>query len=202
MDQKPLKIPHTPALEATFLKSASAMKDLPLDGKPEHCFIGRSNVGKSSLLNTLIGRKDLARVSSRPGKTQTLNYFEVQQGFYLVDVPGLGYAKTPKGLRLDWAKLIERYLNERETLQTVFHLIDARHPPMEVDHVVMDFIKGLPVLYVVVLTKWDKLTQKDKHQRMKDVHHALAEHRLEVQIVLTSSAKGLGRKELITILTN
>ncbi|HCR48911.1 MAG TPA: ribosome biogenesis GTP-binding protein YihA/YsxC [Rhodothermales bacterium] len=186
-------------LEVQFVKSASGWKDLPEDGLAEFAFIGRSNVGKSSLINMLLGRRGLAHTSGTPGKTQTLNYYVVNQSYYLVDLPGFGYARTSKTNRLSWGKLITRYLNQRENLQTVFHLIDSRHPPTDLDQEVMEFMKGLPVLYVVVLTKMDKLNQKERHATRREIERVLLEKSLEVQIVESSSVKKIGRQAILNL---
>ncbi|MBL7978583.1 MAG: YihA family ribosome biogenesis GTP-binding protein [Bacteroidetes Order II. Incertae sedis bacterium] len=186
-------------LEVQFVKSASGWNDLPEDGLAEFAFMGRSNVGKSSLINMLLGRRGLAHTSGTPGKTQTLNYYMVNQSYYLVDLPGFGYARTSKTNRLSWGKLITRYLNQRENLQTVFHLIDSRHPPTDLDQEVMEFMKGLPVLYVVVLTKMDKLNQKERHATRREIDRVLVEKALEVQIIESSSVKKIGREAILNL---
>lgn len=191
--------PQNAPLEVKFIKSASGWKDLPEDGLSEYAFIGRSNVGKSSLINMLAERKGLAHTSGTPGKTQTLNFYLVNRAFYFVDLPGFGYARTSKTNRLSWGKLISRYLNERENLQTVFHLIDSRHAPTELDQEVMDFMKGLPILYVVILTKFDKLNQKERHSTRRMLDQVLSEKGLEVHILETSAVKRIGRREILSL---
>src|SRR5436309_2308303 len=118
---------------AVFSRSAVKLEDCPSDGLPEIAVTGRSNVGKSSLINSLAGRKQIARVSGTPGKTQVLNYFKINDSFYLVDMPGYGYAKRSKSERASWAKMIELYLTNRESLRAVGVLVDSRHDLMESD---------------------------------------------------------------------
>lgn len=145
-----------------FLKSVAAIEQLPRDNKPEIAVIGRSNVGKSSLINRLVGQRQLARTSNTPGRTQLLNYFTLDERAYLVDMPGYGYAKAPKALILEWTRLIEAYLRERRSLKRVFLLIDARHGIKDSDEKAMSFLEGFAVSYQPVLTKLDKLGPKDQ----------------------------------------
>lgn len=188
--------------KAVFLKSASRWIDLPTDGKPETAFIGRSNVGKSSLINMLVERKALAHTSSTPGKTQTLNFYTLNEVFYLVDLPGFGYARTSKTNRFQWAKLIEQYLNEREELRLVFHLIDSRFPPTDLDCHVLEWMKGKPLAYIILLTKTDKLNQKEKHHAKVGVQKVLDELQWEVPIIMTSSEKRIGKREIWDYINN
>jgi GTP-binding protein len=144
----------------------------------------------------LVGRKALAHISSTPGKTQTLNYYTINDKMYLVDLPGFGYARTSKTNRLQWAKLIERYLSERKELQTVFHLVDSRHPPTDLDIQVFEWMKSQPVAYIVVLTKTDKLNQKEKHQAQVNIEQVLKELQWEVPMILSSAEKRWGKDTL------
>src|SRR5690625_806712 len=125
-----------------FVLGASGMKHLPPPERPEIAFVGRSNVGKSSLINMILGRRNLARTSRQPGKTRELNYYLVNESFFLVDLPGFGYAKTAKTQRRAWLELIQRYLSERESLRLLVHVVDARHEPMEIDRDIMDAMRG------------------------------------------------------------
>jgi len=185
-----------------FIKSAPAWGDLPDDGRIEIAFVGRSNVGKSSLLNYLVGRRAIAKTSQTPGKTTALNYYLVNAeqdepgGFYLVDLPGYGYAKTAKTQRAKWQQLIGRFVTEREPLAVVFLLIDSRHPPTRMDEELLALLSGGPVPYVIVLTKADKLSRNQQQNRLRDLKAYLAEHGLDLPIVLTSAEKKDGADEL------
>lgn len=176
----------------TFLLSAARWDDLPAEPRPEVAFVGRSNVGKSSLLNALVGRRALAKVSQTPGKTRTFNYFEAAAGrFFLVDVPGFGYAKVSQVERDRWAKLIGRYAMEREGLRLLLHLVDSRHPPTALDRAVMASVR--PERYALVLTKADKLSGNGRAVALKTAKAVLAEHGLShAPLVVTSSETGMG----------
>ncbi|MCH7638805.1 MAG: YihA family ribosome biogenesis GTP-binding protein [Bacteroidetes bacterium] len=181
-----------------FIRSAPNWAVLPKDRKAEIAFAGRSNVGKSSLLNALIGRKNLARTSSTPGKTQALNYYLVNgsAGFYLVDLPGFGYAKVSKKQRAEWQRLIGRYVTEREELRIIFHLIDSRHEPTRLDDELIEILRGSPVPRVILLTKSDKLPKNQQRIRVAQVQKHLAGVGVEVPVVLTSAEKKTGMDEV------
>ena len=181
-----------------FIRSAPNWAVLPKDRKAEIAFAGRSNVGKSSLLNALIGRKNLARTSSTPGKTQALNYYLVNgpAGFYLVDLPGFGYAKVSKTQRAAWQRLIGRYVTEREELRIIFHLIDSRHEPTRIDGELIEIMRGSPVPRVILLTKSDKLPKNQQRIRVAQVQKHLAGVGVEVPVVLTSAKKKTGMDEV------
>jgi GTP-binding protein len=167
---------------------------------PQIAFSGRSNVGKSSLINTVLGRtrSKLARVSATPGKTQALNYYRVNDSFFLVDLPGYGYARVPPALRDAWRKLIEWYLGDSGQVRGVVHLVDARRTPTEHDVDMMRYLAGLEVPALVVLTKLDKLK---KSEREKAVARALADLALdEDQLVPFSARTGEGRDALLAAL--
>lgn len=183
-------------MQVEFVKGSTRLDQLPQDRRPEVAFIGRSNVGKSSLLNKLVGRKALARVSRTPGKTQELNSYLVENTFYIVDVPGLGYAKVSKTQRERWARLIERYLNERESLRLVCHLVDSRHPPTALDKDIMAWMRGSHSAYLVALTKGDKLSGNGRAKSRREVEKTLTKMGLEVPIVVTSAETGLGKQDL------
>lgn len=176
----------------TFLLSAARWDDLPAEPRPEVAFVGRSNVGKSSLLNALVGRRALAKVSQTPGKTRTFNYFDAAGGrFFLVDVPGFGYAKVSQVERDRWATLIGRYAMERESLRLLLHLVDSRHPPTALDRAVMASVR--PERYALVLTKADKLSGNGRVVALKAAKAALADHGLShAPLVVTSSETGMG----------
>jgi GTP-binding protein len=183
--------------DVQFVKGASRWQHLPEEGVPEVAFVGRSNVGKSSLLNMLVGRTSMARTSGTPGKTQEFNYYLINHALYFVDLPGYGYAKIPKKERARWGEFIGRYLTEREPLRVVFHLIDSRHPPTALDMDVMSVMRGSPVPYVIVLTKTDKLSGNQRAQSKAVVEKVLKKAAMEVPFVMTSAKDKRGRKELL-----
>ncbi len=193
-----------------FIRSAAKWEQLPDDGRVELAFVGRSNVGKSSLLNYLIGRKALAHTSNTPGKTATLNYYLVnakqgQGGFYLVDLPGYGYAKVAKTQRAKWMQLIGRYVTERQPLGVVFHLIDSRHPPTKLDEELLDLLRGGPTPYIILLTKADKLGKNQQRSRVAQLKKRLKGMGLDLPVVLTSAEKKQGADEVwkwVELLTN
>ncbi len=183
---------------AEFVKGCVDWDQLPDDGRPEVAFIGRSNVGKSSLLNALLKRKQIAYTSKKPGKTRELNYFLVDGDVYFVDLPGYGFAKVPTHVRKKWAGLIERYLTERPPLAGVVHLIDSRHPPMANDEDLIDFMRGSGVPYLIALTKSDKLSGNQRTNRVRRVNEQLADVGLSVPVILTSAQDKRGIRELRT----
>jgi len=179
--------------KVAFLKSASAMGDLPNTDKYEIAFAGRSNVGKSSLLNALAGVKRLAKVSNTPGRTQLINYFSVDDEFYLVDLPGYGYAKASKDRIAVWNKFVNRYLKERNNLRLVLLLIDSRHGVKDTDRTTMAMLDSAGVSYQIVLTKLDKLRPSETPK----IGVEFADHpALQTEIIQTSSEKGKGIEEL------
>ena len=180
-----------------FIKGATRWEHLPTDGLPEVAFVGRSNVGKSSLLNMLAGRTKLARTSGTPGKTQEFNYYKVNGRLYFVDLPGYGYAKIARTQRRRWGRFIGRYLTERAALRVVFHLIDSRHPPTELDHDVIDLMRGGDVPYVLVLTKTDKLSGNGRARSRAALEQVLARKAMEAPVILTSATKKQGREALL-----
>ncbi len=141
---------------------------LPQNDKPEFAFAGKSNVGKSSLINGLMNRKHLARVSQEPGKTQTINYYNINDEFYLVDLPGYGFAKVPESVKAKWGKMIENYLNKSRMLKQVFLLIDIRHEPSGNDKMMYDWIVASGAVPIIIATKSDKIknSQIEKHLNM------------------------------------
>ena len=171
----------------------------PEDNKPEFLLVGRSNVGKSSFINSVIGRKDLARTSATPGKTQTLNFYLVNNEFYLVDVPGYGYAAVDKDTQMKFGSMIEEYLINRENLKRVFLLIDFRHKPTEDDLLMFNFIKFYKLDVTIVATKYDKVKQSEKvkQERLLNDSFELGEND---DIVYFSSVTKKGREEIYGIL--
>lgn len=182
--------------DVTFALAAPNWGALPPEDRPEVAFIGRSNVGKSSLLNALVERKALARTSGTPGKTRAFNFYRLGDAAYLVDLPGYGYAKVSKTERDHWARLIERYVSERQALRLVLHLVDSRHDPTALDRTVIEAMKGSPVPYVVVLTKGDKISGNERPKRLKAMREALSDAGREASIIVTSAETGRGLDEV------
>ncbi|MEL0437683.1 ribosome biogenesis GTP-binding protein YihA/YsxC [Phycobacter sp. K97] len=187
--------------QSEFLKGVVAMTGLPEADRVEVCFAGRSNVGKSSLINALTGTKGLARASNTPGRTQEINYFTQGPELYLVDLPGYGYANAPLAVVEKWQKLLKRYLSGRQTLRRAFVLIDSRHGIKKVDEEIMALLDSAAVTFQCVMTKADKVKAKDLDKVLEQVRGALSKHPAAYpEIVLTSSEKGDGIATLRTII--
>ncbi len=189
------------AIKAEFVGSYMRTDKCPTDGKPEYVFIGRSNVGKSSLINMLCQQKDLAKTSKTPGKTQTMNYFRIDDAWYLVDMPGYGYARISRTMREEWERMIWYYLTKRETLQYVFILVDAMVPPQQND---LDFINKLgenSIPFVIVFTKTDRIKADDRKRNIELFNEKLLENweTLPPQYV-TSSERKVGRIEILSFI--
>ncbi|MEL6645176.1 MAG: ribosome biogenesis GTP-binding protein YihA/YsxC [Pseudomonadota bacterium] len=179
--------------ETDFLKGVVAMSGLPPADRPEVCFAGRSNVGKSTLINAVTGRKALARASNTPGRTQEINYFTIADSHYLVDLPGYGYANAPVNVVAKWQALLKSYLAGRPTLRRAFVLIDARHGIKPVDEEILTLLDKAAVTFQTVLTKTDKVKEKDREEVLAQVRGALAKHPAAFpELILTSSEKGTG----------
>ena len=189
--------------QTEFLKGVVAMSGMPPADRIEVCFAGRSNVGKSSLINALTGRKGLARASNTPGRTQEINYFTVGDAHYLVDLPGYGFANAPLPVVEKWQRLLKAYLSGRPTLRRVFVLIDARHGAKAVDEEIMSLLDKSAVTFQAVLTKVDKVKKVDFDASLAQTRAALARHPAAFpEIVLTSSEKGDGIETLRAIIAN
>ncbi|MCQ0091115.1 ribosome biogenesis GTP-binding protein YihA/YsxC [Roseovarius sp. M141] len=179
--------------ETDFLKGVVAMSGLPEADRIEVCFAGRSNVGKSTLINALTGRKALARASNTPGRTQEVNFFTLADSHYLVDLPGYGYANAPLPVVEKWQALLKRYLSGRQNLRRAFVLIDTRHGVKAVDHEIMSLLDSAAVTFQVVLTKADKLRGTALDDILTQVRGQLARHPAAFpEMILTSSEKGEG----------
>ena len=184
--------------QVEFVISAYSAKQLPEDGRPEIAFAGRSNVGKSSLINTLCRRRKLVKVSSRPGKTQSLNFFAVGDELYLVDLPGYGYAKVPRKVKGLWMQLINSYLETRQPLRCVVVIIDIRHPLKRLDAELISWLRDVDVPCLPVYTKIDKITGNQRRKNAAALDAALGIK--PAARVLFSSRTGEGRDELISCL--
>ena len=183
---------------AVFTVSSPSYTKCPNDGRPEYAFIGRSNVGKSSLINILTGVKGLAKTSGRPGKTQLINHFLINGEWYLVDLPGYGYAKTSKSSREKWDKMMRDYFLHREPLANVYVLVDSRVEPQRLDLEFISFLgmNGIPL--TIVFTKTDKEKQREVMANIKTFKKALSEQWDELPpMLLTSSLTGYGRDALL-----
>lgn len=174
------------------MKSAFDRNHWTNDGRPEIAFLGRSNVGKSSLLNSLLNRKGLARTSNTPGRTQSLNYFLINDEFYFVDLPGYGYAKVSKSMRADWGVMARDYLSERSELVLFIQLVDSRHSPTELDMQLNEWLIFNNKTHIVVATKADKSSKNQLQKQLLDVKKKLPESK----ILTYSASTGKGRDEL------
>ncbi len=173
----------------------------PTDNNPEFLLVGRSNVGKSSFINTLINRKNFARTSSKPGKTQTLNFYHINEKFYLIDVPGYGYAKVDKATSKKMGLMIEEYLKNRENLKHVFLLVDYRHKPTEDDVLMLNFLKYYNLKITIVTTKYDKVTKNNRIKQDKLIRDTLKLNENENFIPFSTITKK-GREEIYEILAS
>lgn len=184
---------------AKYLISNPKVEGCPTPDKPEYAFIGRSNVGKSSLINMLTNHSKLAKTSGTPGKTQLINHFIINYSWYLVDLPGYGFAKVSHSQRASWEKMIADYLQKRENLVTVFVLIDSRHSPQKVD---LDFLRKLgdwQIPFNMVFTKADKITQKEASKNVRSFIEAMKKDWEYIpRSFVTSTVKFLGRKDMLS----
>jgi GTP-binding protein len=185
--------------EATFMGSFVREDKCPIDIRPEYAFIGRSNVGKSSLINMLTGKKDLAKVSQTPGKTQTINYFLINHEWYMVDLPGIGYARISRSKREEWEKMIHFFLKNRANLQYVFMLIDAMIPPQKKD---MDFLNWMGenrIPFVLVYTKTDRILPRDLKKNLQLIQDEILKYWEELPPqFITSAEKKRGKEEILS----
>jgi GTP-binding protein len=183
---------------AEFVMSNSNVINAPKERIPEYAFIGRSNVGKSSLINMLMERKDLAKISGKPGKTQLINHFKINEDWFLVDLPGYGYAQISKKKRTIFQHFIENYFKEREQLVCTFVLIDSRHDPQKIDLEFMRFLGENQIPFCLVFTKADKLGSSKLNKQITSYKKKLLDTWETLPMTfLTSSSTGLGRKEFL-----
>lgn len=187
-----------PVTSAVFIKSSAMVNQCPPDDKPEYAFIGRSNVGKSSLINMITSRKSLAKTSVNPGKTQTINHFLIDDSWYLVDLPGYGYAKVSQKVREHWGKLITYYIQNRTNLMTLFVLIDARHEPINSDLEFMEKLGMNQIPFARVFTKSDKVSSVELERNIS-LHNKVMLNTWESlpPTFITSAVKNSGRDELL-----
>ncbi|MDP4208981.1 MAG: ribosome biogenesis GTP-binding protein YihA/YsxC [Bacteroidota bacterium] len=185
--------------EARFISSSPDLKGCPPPKLPEFAFIGRSNVGKSSLINMLAMHGNLAKISSTPGKTKLINHFLINQNWYLVDLPGYGYAKVSKNQRSEFRQTILNYISKRDTLYCLYVLIDSRIPPQAIDLKFVNWLGENQVPFVVVFTKTDKLAQAEWHRNVDLFKDKLAEVWDELPpMIFSSSVKKTGRDDILT----
>ncbi|MBI3609296.1 MAG: YihA family ribosome biogenesis GTP-binding protein [Nitrospirae bacterium] len=189
--------------KAEFLKSCTALEQCPKDGLPEIAIVGRSNVGKSSLLNCLLQRKGLAKVSGTPGKTRLINFFKVTLGpnppvvFYMVDLPGYGYAKVSIAQRAAWGAVVENYLLHRPTLRCVIVLLDIRHDPSPLDQQLLSWMDSYKIPSFLVATKSDQLTKGRQPAALREIRQLLSPSNTASEILPFSSKTGEGREALL-----
>ena len=184
--------------DATFTISSPSVDKCPEPKLPEYAFIGRSNVGKSSLINMLTGRKQLAKTSANPGKTQLINHFLINEQWYLVDLPGYGYAKVSWTERVKWQKMIRDYLLKRENMMTVFVLVDVRHEPQKQDVDFINWLGGNRIPFSIVFTKCDKVSKQQTIRSVEHYKRTLRETCEDLpQLFLTSADQRTGREEIL-----
>ncbi len=180
-------------IDAEFTASATDERGYPLAGLPEVVLIGRSNVGKSSLINCLVNRRKLARTSSTPGKTQTVNFYRLNRAFYLVDLPGFGYARVPRRVRKAWGPMVDRYMAAGRRVAGALVVLDIRRRPGEVEAGLYEWLEGLGVGVVTVLTKADKFSQSRRAARVRELKAALPGR----EVIVFSAKTGLGKAVLL-----
>jgi len=183
---------------AEFVKSAFERSHWPVDSRPHIAFLGRSNVGKSSLINSLLMRKGLARTSNTPGRTQSINFFEINEQFYFADLPGYGYAKVSKTMRSDWGRMAEEYLAECPQLALCIQLVDARHKPTSLDSDLNAWLHHYEKPHLVVATKSDKLSANELRKNLKVIEQTFSES----EVMTYSSNTSRGRDALWTAINS
>ena len=186
---------------ASFEKAFGTFRQLDKSDLPEICFSGRSNVGKSSLINKILNRKSIARVSSKPGKTVTINFYKVDN-VRLVDLPGYGYAKVPFSEKSRWSDLMEGYFGSGRNIKRVFQLIDMRHPATDFDISMLEFLSHYEIPYTVVLTKADKLNKTETEERLKLIREELGTLGEKIEIIPFSAQKNYGVEKLREVIEN
>jgi len=185
---------------AEFINSIYDLRTLPKTVLSEFVFVGRSNVGKSSLINKICNKKNLAKIGSVPGKTRQLNYFLINEDFYLVDLPGYGYAKVPEQIRAGWRKLVEEYISERQNVNMVFVLIDARHEPTYLDELMVSWLEYYEIPYTIVLTKADKISKNKMEKQIYRAAKIVNNDELCKDFIPFSILTGEGKSEIIQLI--
>ncbi len=185
---------------AEFISSIYDLRTLPKSVLSEFVFVGRSNVGKSSMINKICNRKSLAKIGSVPGKTRQLNYFLINEEFYLVDLPGYGYAKVPEQIRAGWRKLVEEYISERQNVNMVFVLIDARHEPTYLDELMVSWLEYYEIPFAIVLTKSDKISKNKMEKQIYRASKIVNNDELCRDFIPFSIISGEGRNEVIGLI--
>ena len=184
--------------KADFIISNTDINKCPEPNKPEYAFIGRSNVGKSSLINMLVNKKNLAKTSGKPGKTQVINHFLINENWYIVDLPGYGYASVSKQKRTDFAQIIKQYLTKRKNLMSVFVLIDSRLKPQKIDIEFMAWLGELRIPFVICFTKQDKLSKSESEINLMNYKKEMLKYwEYLPQFFKTSSSKNRGKNEIL-----
>ncbi|MHC1705952.1 MAG: ribosome biogenesis GTP-binding protein YihA/YsxC [Bacteroidales bacterium] len=187
--------------QAVFVKSSDDYRACPPETLPEYAFIGRSNVGKSSLINMLANQGGLAKTSSTPGKTQLINHFLINNAWYLADLPGFGYARTPKKIRMNFQRIITNYLLNRRNLLCIFLLIDARHEPQTIDQEFMEWLAVKELPFTILFTKADKLGKQALKSNIARYHEILLESWEELPpSIITSAQTGMGKEEILAFI--
>jgi|WetSurMetagenome_2_1015567.scaffolds.fasta_scaffold76110_3 GTP-binding protein len=184
-----------------FIKPVYSLSEIPKRELPTVVLCGRSNVGKSSFINSIFAPLKVAKTSSTPGKTRSLNYYLVEDKFYIVDLPGFGYAQTSKSERDGWQKIIEKYFQTNKQIMLLIHFIDSRHEPMKTDIQLNHFLRELDTSYWVILNKIDKLKQSEIAESKKRVLNEFPELILNENLFLFSTISGIGKKEMIKLLS-
>jgi GTP-binding protein len=186
---------------AEFIKSAVWPPQYPPATMPEIAFVGRSNVGKSSLMNTLVGRKQLAKTSQTPGRTQLINFFSVNKSIFFVDLPGYGFARVPRSVRKEWGDMIETYLRERQNLAMVVFILDIRRDPSDDDLSLLDWLENYRIPFTAILTKSDKLSNNQAIGRKRTIEKLLGAN-TQKETMLFSAKTQKGREDLWNIIGN
>ena len=183
---------------ATFVKSATSPEHYPRDGRPEIAFMGRSNVGKSSLINSLLGVRGLARTSSTPGRTQLINFFLINDSFYFVDLPGYGYARVPRDIKKHWGPMVEKYLATRSGLVLSIVITDSRHEPTELDLLMKEWLEARGKPFIIVATKADKLSSNQLRASLVRASAIVGSNELVAYSAVTGSGAARLWKEITT----
>ena len=185
-----------------FVSSVYNLADLPKSDLPQIVLCGRSNVGKSSFINSLYNRKNLAKTSSTPGKTRSINFYSIDSKYFIVDLPGFGYAKVSQAERKKWGSLINNFFKESKNISLVFHFVDSRHHPTELDIKLNNMLRELNLPYNIILNKMDKLKQSEVSLTVKTIKQYFPELILNENLFLYSALKGTGKKEIKKLLNS